>query len=294
MTNKAPKISVITPSYNQGVFLEETICSVFDQDYPNLEYIIIDGGSTDESVNIIQKYKERLFYWISEADHGQTDALNKGFRIATGEILCWINSDDLLCPGSLQYVADHFANHPSSLWCTGLCALINSEGVQQKEIAVDTDLSSALWLMHMKYNRAAILQPSTFWRSEVLQRVGLLREDLHYAFDFEFFYRIRKEYGTPVQLNRCFSKFRFHEHSKSVSHEELFLIEMIDIVRHEMEYLDEAGKCEVRAWLFSERSRECFIQQQRALQQNNILNHWKWRLLGWKHKLARSLRGKAT
>src|SRR5687768_13083798 len=104
----SPKISIITPSYNQGRFIEETILSVINQNYPNLEYIIIDGGSTDNTVEIIRKYEQHLAYWVSEKDGGQSEAINKGFKKATGDIVCWINSDDFFMPGALSKVADCF------------------------------------------------------------------------------------------------------------------------------------------------------------------------------------------
>src|SRR4051794_29425295 len=103
-----PKISVITPSFNQAPFLEETILSIINQDYPNLEYIVIDGGSTDKSVDIIRKYEEKITFWVSEKDNGQSEAINKGFEKATGDIVCWINSDDILLPHALIKVANFF------------------------------------------------------------------------------------------------------------------------------------------------------------------------------------------
>ena len=107
-----PKISIITPSYNQGIFIEETILSVLDQNYPNLEYIIMDGGSTDNTVDIIKKYEDRITYWISEKDNGQSDAINKGFHKSTGDILHWLNSDDVLVPRALNMLVEYLSNNP--------------------------------------------------------------------------------------------------------------------------------------------------------------------------------------
>ena len=123
-----PKISIITPSYNQGEFLERTILSVIEQNYPNLEYIIIDGGSTDGSVDIIQKYADKLAYWISEKDNGQTHAINKGFKKATGEIVAWLNSDDELCEGALMAVASVFMEHDEADFVFGNQYSIDSNG----------------------------------------------------------------------------------------------------------------------------------------------------------------------
>ncbi|MEI9912662.1 MAG: glycosyltransferase family 2 protein [Bacteroidota bacterium] len=107
-----PGITIITPSFNQGRFIEETILSVIEQGYPNLEYIIMDGGSKDETVEVIKKYNSRISYWVSEKDNGQSDAINKGLHKATGDIINWINSDDQLVPGSLWIIAQHFIDNP--------------------------------------------------------------------------------------------------------------------------------------------------------------------------------------
>ncbi len=110
-----PRITIVTPSYNQGQYIEETILSVINQDYPNLEYIIIDGGSSDNTVEIIKKYSDRITYWISEKDNGQAHAINKGFRKATGDILNWLNSDDQLQPGALKIIAQRFGESPEGV-----------------------------------------------------------------------------------------------------------------------------------------------------------------------------------
>src|SRR5580700_341038 len=119
-----PKISIITPSYNQGQFIEETILSILNQNYPNLEYLIIDGKSTDSTIEIIKKYEQKIFYWVSEKDSGQSEAINKGFQKATGEIVCWLNSDDILMPNALNEVAAQFIKNKELILLNGQTVLI--------------------------------------------------------------------------------------------------------------------------------------------------------------------------
>ncbi|SDW04185.1 glycosyltransferase family 2 protein [Thiocapsa roseopersicina] len=280
-------ISVVTPSLNQAKFLEATLQSVLSQGYSRLEHIVVDGASEDGSTMIIDAHSDHLADWVSEPDSGQANAINKGFAKATGDILCWINSDDLLAPGCLQRVADYFSNHPDAVWCTGQCQLINETGVPGQVLEVNAALPSISWLMHFRDNRAAILQPSTFWRREAWEAVGPLREDLHYAFDFEFFYRIREHFGPPGQLDTVLSQFRLHDSSKTVSTGEMFLIEVMDVVREKRSGLSANDRVIVEAWLAAERAKECFIRQQKALKQGNFLMHWRWRVLGWAHRIAR-------
>src|SRR5438105_4503434 len=123
-----PRISVVTPSYNQGRFLEQCIKSVLDQGYPNLEYIIIDGGSTDESVAVIRKYQDRLASWVSERDAGQTDAINKGFRRATGEVVAWMNADDFYLPGAFARIAQAYQQSPQASFYFGNGLRVNEAG----------------------------------------------------------------------------------------------------------------------------------------------------------------------
>lgn len=206
-----PKISIVTPSYNQGQFLEETICSILNQGYPNLEYIIIDGGSTDESVEIIRKYEKHLKYWVSEKDAGQTDAILKGLSHCTGEIFNWINSDDLLYEDSLFTIADKFRAD-------------NVDIVSGTEIHFD---GNAEWnrkgtLIYPCYEEnlfhGVIYQPSTFWRMEVFKRFNLNR-DLHYMMDSDIWLHYLAATGTNrvVKINKPLAKFRLHEDSKTVS-----------------------------------------------------------------------------
>lgn len=209
---KFPKISIVTPSYNQGQFLEETIQSVLNQDYPNIEYIIIDGGSTDNSVEIIKKYEDRLTCWVSEPDKGMTHALNKGFRKATGEILNWINSDDYFLSGAFHAAAKGFNEGTSMLgFIYGAFELILSNGALfefRKPINFDASI--------LRYGRHLFAQPASFFHRRVLDEIGLLNEELPYAMDYEFWVRAYdagfkfKNIGVPL------AAFRFHGQSKTV------------------------------------------------------------------------------
>jgi len=205
-----PKISVITPSYNQAQFLEQTIQSVIGQNYPNLEYIIVDGGSTDGSPAIIKKYEAFLTWWVSEKDDGQAHAINKGLQRCTGDIICWINSDDLYLPNTLHTVAQHFTNH-EPLLLLGNCILFE----QDRPRAVQgTDVVSYETKFDLKLFDY-VVQPSTFWSRAVLQSIGLLHQELHYTFDWEWFLRA-KSGGIPFKpVNTIFSMYRFHSTHKS-------------------------------------------------------------------------------
>jgi len=185
-----PKITIITPSFNQGQFIEKTILSILSQDYPNLEYFVIDGGSSDNTLQILEKYTERLT-WISEPDRGQTDAINKGLRRATGDIVAYLNSDDLLSPNTLLEVGAIFAARPQTVWVTGQCLIVDENGREVRRLItmyknILLRLRSFSLLLIMDY----ISQPATFWRRNIIEEIGMPNEKLHYVMDYEFWLRL--------------------------------------------------------------------------------------------------------
>lgn len=224
MGDQLPKISVVTPSYNQGQFLEETIQSVISQQYPNLEYIIIDGGSTDNSVDIIKKYAQHLTYWESEKDRGFGHAINKGFNKATGEIVCWLNSDDIFLPGALNIVGKYFSKHP------GAGLLFGDRHV----IGVDSKLKFKR--QYFFYERSQLRyaktlpQECTFWRRKNFEAAGpFLREDLKFAIDLELWCRLNNHaefHHIPLFLGA----FRDQPQSKSSTQLDVGLKERREII----------------------------------------------------------------
>jgi glycosyltransferase involved in cell wall biosynthesis len=204
-----PRISVITPSFNQGRFLEQTILSVLDQDYPNLEYIVIDGGSSDDSPEIIQRYQSRLAFWISEADSGQSEAINKGFRRATGDIVTWLNSDDLYLPGALQTAAKYFADPEVSL-VHGKTIMFGAGLPDEIRGASETDLQIQ-YLAKIPFP-----QPSSFFRRQVLLEYGYLDESLHYMMDYDLLLRIALNHEIK-RVDDIFSRYRLHPGCKTLT-----------------------------------------------------------------------------
>lgn len=209
---KQPKISIITPSYNQGQFLEQTIQSVLLQNYPNLEYIIIDGGSSDNSLEIIKKYEHHLSFWVSERDSGQTEAINKGLKRATGDIIAWINSDDIYLPGVFNIVADHFQKHSNVEMIYGNAEIIDENGTflfHKKEISFDKYMGICFGFGLL------ISQPTAFWKRTVFDKVGYLNESLQYDMDGDFWSRMAF-LCQMEHIDQLIAQARYHRDAKTV------------------------------------------------------------------------------
>lgn len=202
-----PKIAVVTPSFNQGKFIEETIRSVLLQNYPNLEYYVVDGGSTDETVEILKKYDRWITWWVSEPDAGQTAAINKGFKKVKDAITGWINSDDLYLPGALWTVSQQFDASTDFLY--GECQFLNQDGSITPGKGPEENLK-VLYASDFPYPS----QPSCFWRSSLFEELGYLDERFQFAMDFEFFVRV----GLNKNIKKIADQltlFRLHSESKS-------------------------------------------------------------------------------
>jgi len=213
-----PKISIVTPSYNQGQFLEETIRSVLLQGYPNLEYIIIDGGSTDNSIEIIKKYASWLTYWVSEKDRGQSHAINKGWSRAKGQLIAYLNSDDIYLPNALQKIAEAWDENRAS-------AAIVGAVVRTDELSKTTGTPSLPFLPSpapidltvIDHDKWFLPQQPGFFNSAVLDTAGrFVREDLQYAMDRELYYRICSR-GSITLIPDPIATYRLHKNSKTIS-----------------------------------------------------------------------------
>jgi glycosyltransferase involved in cell wall biosynthesis len=211
-----PLISIVTPSFNQARFLEKTMQSILSQGYPALEYIVVDGGSTDGSVEIIERYADRLKWWCSGPDGGQAEAIAKGFDHSTGEVLCWVNSDDVLLPGALHAVGDYFRSNPTAEVVTGAAYCIDEVDRPLRRLFQCTYTRGvrASAARFRCYGQDGVYQPATFWRSSAYLAVGGMRKTLSFALDLDLFTRLaeRQRFGVVSRYLAC---FRIHAASKS-------------------------------------------------------------------------------
>lgn len=206
-----PKISIVTPSFNQADFIEETIRSVLLQGYPNTEYVVIDGGSTDGTVDIIRKYAKWIDFWVTEPDNGQSHAINKGWRKSSGDILAWLNSDDVYHPGTLNQIATYLSDHSDVGMVYGNCDTIDQTGSTTGVCpAMEFDLKALVC------NQWFISQPATFFRKTAIERAGEIDESLHLVMDWEFFLRIALN-DTIAYYPVNIAKFRIWGDAKTQS-----------------------------------------------------------------------------
>jgi glycosyltransferase involved in cell wall biosynthesis len=213
-----PRISLVTPSLNQAQYLEQTISSVLTQSYPNLEYIVLDGGSTDGSLDILKKYDHQLAFWESGPDSGQADAIRRGFAMSSGEILGWLNSDDILLPGALCTVSDWFVRNPSQPWAVGGTLMLNAEGGMRVDALGNPVImpDSRVTASRLLYWDCGFCQPAVFWRRSLYDQVGGLNPHFKFCMDYDLFVRFARI--TPSgRVRRLLAGFRLHPASKTSS-----------------------------------------------------------------------------
>ncbi len=218
-----PLVSIVTPSYNQADYLEQTICSVLEQDYPHIEYMVVDGGSTDGSVEIIKKYEDCLAWWVSEPDDGQSDAIDKGFRRAKGEIIAWLNSDDIYLPGTIKKAVDALQSNPSLAFVYADLRSINARGEHVNTIRYSQFALEDLLAFHI------IGQPTVFMRRSFLDQAGLLDTSYDYLMDHHLWLRLATQ-APFMYVPQEWAAARIHPTAKNVSGVEVYGVEAYRIL----------------------------------------------------------------
>lgn len=243
-TGPMPLVSVVMPSYNQAAYLEAAIRSVLDQDHPRVELIVVDGGSTDGSAAIIERYADRLAWWVSEPDNGQAAAINRGFTECRGDILCWLNSDDLLRPGALRRVAEQL-DAGDVQWLIGASEAIDADGKMQGLV-----LPHAPSLVgFFDWGAHGFIQPSVFWNRAMWEQAGPLDEHLHFGMDLDLW--LRMYWVTqPRVVDEVYSAHRLHDQAKCLARRAEMHAEydawLVDLLAGRMPRIPEAQVDEIR------------------------------------------------
>ena len=206
-----PSISVIVPSFNQGQFIEETLLSIIGQQYPNLEILVIDGGSTDNTVEILEKYSSQIAYWHSKKDQGQADAINQGISLSSGDVICWLNSDDMFMPGALLDVGSRFRERTDESYLIYGATVIIKES--DEIISSDAQIPGSFDAFKLTYT-SYMSQPSTFWTRKLVQSVGKLEIKYNYVLDWEWFIRASKVTEFEY-VPKFYSIYRYHPSHKT-------------------------------------------------------------------------------
>lgn len=274
-TPPSPCISIITPSFNQAEYIEETIRSVLLQGYSNLQYIVIDGGSLDGSKELIRKYEAHLDHWISEPDSGQTEAINKGLSRAKGDWLMWLNSDDILLPEALTKIAAAIQENPGAHWLVGNTLVTDAKlvpknrfepviGHLSKDRFPDTH---GTWLDYVctKWSKTALPQPSSIWSRHAWSKTGALDESLRYVMDFDYWTRMAFEGFAPIRIESDLAGFRHHDVAKTAQGKIPFWLEEIEVIKRwipRASLQDQAILDEYQDWLVR---RVKTLQRRRAI-----------------------------
>ncbi len=267
-----PRLSLVTPSYNQAAFLEATIQSVLAQNYPSLEYIVMDGGSTDSSVEILRRYEKHFAFWTSERDAGQSDALNRGFARATGEIFGWLNSDDVLLPNALQTIGAYFAQHPD-------CDFVTGDGV-----FINVDASRELYYVRaaaysfndlLRYDKDKYLpQPSVFFSRRAFERVGGLDNSLRYVMDLDLWLRLRQQFELHY-LPQCLAQMRLHDDAKSQAADQAALRAVMQVIARYWNRVSAIERVQIYLGLRAMLARETCASGLKRVRQQNTRAGWQ-------------------
>ena len=230
-----PSVTIVTPSYNQGRFIRETIESVLSQDYPRLEHVVVDGGSTDETISILKSYGQQLT-WVSEPDRGQAHAINKGWKLARGEILAWLNSDDMYLPGAVSKAVNYLVNHPQVGMVYGEGYHIAESGTVIGRFPTESFIAERL------KETCFIFQPAAFMRRSVIEAVGFLNESLSYCMDYDLWIRVSQKYDVGY-FPEYLAQVRLHEGCKTVRQRAASYKETVEMLRSHFGYAPPSWVC---------------------------------------------------